>query len=70
MWQHRQEERALKRAEMDVVKQRRNVERTMKKLNDGIILHNIVTHTTHPAYVGVFKEVLSIAANNYHCMFC
>ena len=37
MWQHRQEERALKRAEMDVVKQRRNVERTMKKLNDGIM---------------------------------
>ena len=39
MWQHRQEERALKRAEMDMVKQRRNVERTMKKLNDGIMLH-------------------------------
>ena len=36
MWQHRQEERALKRAEMDVMKQRRNLEDTMRKLNTGI----------------------------------
>ena len=36
MWQHRQEERALTRAEMDVVKQRRNLEDTMRKLNSGI----------------------------------
>ena len=36
MWQHRQEERALKRIEMDVVKQRRNLEGTMRKLDSGI----------------------------------
>ena len=35
MWQHRQEERALKRSEMDVVKQRKTLEGTMKKLNTG-----------------------------------
>jgi hypothetical protein len=36
MWQHRQEERALKRVEMDVVKQRRNLEDTMRKLNTDL----------------------------------
>ena len=39
MWQHRQEERALKRTEIDVVKQRRNLEDTMRKLNAGIYIH-------------------------------
>ena len=41
MWQHRQEERALKRAEMDVMKQRRNLEDTMRKLNSGIATYYI-----------------------------
>ena len=30
MWQHRQEERELKRAELDMQKQRRNIQRAMK----------------------------------------
>ena len=41
MWQHRQEERALKRAEMDAVKQRKNLEDTMRKLNTGMYLHTL-----------------------------
>ena len=31
MWQHRQEERELKRAELDMQKQRRNIQRAMKE---------------------------------------
>ena len=30
MWQHRQEERELKRTEMDVIKQKKQVQRSMK----------------------------------------
>ena len=30
MWQHRQEERELKRAEMDIVRQKKQVNKTMK----------------------------------------
>ena len=63
MWQHRQEERALKRTEIDVVKQRRNLEDTMRKLNAGIYIHvhdctqNEVFHN-HPITEG-FDELLS-----------
>ena len=30
MWQHRQEERELKRSEMDIIRQKKEVNRTMK----------------------------------------
>ena len=31
MWQHRQEDRDLKRAEMDLIKQKKQVQRSMKE---------------------------------------
>ena len=50
MWQHRQEERVLKRAEMDVLKQRKNLEDTMRKLNTGN------THTAACIHQGPLKD--------------
>ena len=73
MWQHRQEERALKRTEIDVVKQRRNLEDTMRKLNAGIYIHvhdctqNEVFHN-HPITEG-FDELLSCKSLQINSIF-
>ena len=65
MWQHRQEERVLKRAEMDVLKQRKNLEDTMRKLNTGNIYTHCCLHSPGPfkGQDNVFCENLRICDN-------
>ena len=42
MWQHRQEERDLKRAEMDLIKQKKQVQRSMKEYESSKRLSGFV----------------------------
>jgi len=54
MWSHRQEERELKRAEMEIVKQKKQLKRTMKTYETS---KSIATQI--PLFVLIFNAFLS-----------